>query len=374
MPRIGACLVIAALAAAIVTPLPTSAVGRPHFGFLGFRLRIAHRHHMAPRIHARRRTSPARPRPVQAGAGVRPGAVPPGAGAVPPGAGAVPPGVAAVPPGAAAAQPGGEVAKLRAAALYPGLVVPSVAADVFQPDRSSPWPFSYDDIFRTAFSKSLPVQDAQSCQPAGLNGPAGLIVARMQSDLKPDAAQQQLLQRLGGALGMASAVLAKACPPGIPPQPVARLQLMQAQVEALTMAIDLIRPPLQQLEQSLTAEQRARFAAAPSQSAGAIACGTATSPDWSIDQISQSVQPADGQRDALADLRKAFGSAARDLDTHCPRILPPDPLTRLETIEARLDASWRTVLGMQVALASFESRLTDSQRTRFEAMNVAEAR
>jgi hypothetical protein len=29
---------------------------------------------------------------------------------------------------------------------------------------------------------------------------------------------------------------------------------------------------------------------------------------------------------------------------------------------------------MQVALASFESRLTDSQRTRFEAMNVAEAR
>jgi hypothetical protein len=29
---------------------------------------------------------------------------------------------------------------------------------------------------------------------------------------------------------------------------------------------------------------------------------------------------------------------------------------------------------MRVALARFESRLTGSQRTRFEAMNVAEAR
>jgi hypothetical protein len=196
----------------------------------------------------------------------------------------------------------------------------------------------------------------------------------MQSDLKPDAVQERLLQRLGGALGMASAALAKACPPGVPAQPVARLQLMQAQVAALSMAVDLIRPPLQQLEQSLTAEQRARFAPAPSQSASAIACGTATSTDWSIDQISQSVHPDDSQREALANLREAFGNAARDLDTHCPKMLPPDPLARLESIEARLDASWRAVLSMQVALASFESRLTDSQRTRFEAMNVAEAR
>ena len=77
---------------------------------------------------------------------------------------------------------------------------------------------------------------------------------------------------------------------------------------------------------------------------------------------------------ALADLREAFVSAARDLDAHCPKMLPPDPLERLVSIEARLDASWRAVLSMQVALASFESRLTDSQRTRFEAMNVAEAR
>jgi hypothetical protein len=346
MPRIGACLVMmGALGAAIVTPLPTMAVSLHivHFGRLSFggrhHHRIAHRHHVALRTHARHKASSAGTRAVERGN---------------------------------RSVGGGESAPNNdAAVLYPGLAVASLADDVFWPDRSSPWPFSYDSIFRTAFAKSLPAQDAQSCQGSE---PAGLIVARMQSDLKPDAVQERLLQRLGGALGMASAALAKACPPGVPAQPVARLQLMQAQIAALSMAVDLIRPPLQQLEQSLSAEQRARFAAAPSRSAGAIACGTATSTDWSIDQISQSVHPGDGQREALADLREAFGTAARDLDTHCPKMLPPDPLARLESIEARLDASWRAVLSMQVALASFESRLTDSQRTRFEAMNVAEAR
>lgn len=173
---------------------------------------------------------------------------------------------------------------------------------------------------------------------------------------------------------MASAALVKACPPAVPNQPVARLQLMQAQVEALSMAVDLIRPPLQQFEQSLNVEQRARFAAVPSSSDSAIACGGATSTEWSIDQITQSVQPSDSQREALADLSKAFASAAHDLDAHCPKMLPPDPLARLGSIEARLDASWRAVLGMQVALASFERRLTNPQRMRFEAMNVAEAR
>jgi hypothetical protein len=344
MPRIGACLVMSALAAAIVTPLPSKAgglrIGGVHFGraFFGVRLRIAHRHHVALRTHSRHRARSGGARAVERG---RPSV------------------------GGGQSAPNND-----ASVLYPGLAVASLADDVFWPDRSSPWPFSYDAIFRTTFAKSLPAQGTQSCQG---NEPAGLIVARMQSELKPDPVQERLLQRLGGALGMASAALAKACPQGVPAQPVARLQLMQAQVAALSMAVDLIRPPLQQLEQSLTAEQRARFAPAPSRSDGAIACGTAASTDWSIDQISQSVQPDDSQREALAGLREAFGNAASDLATHCPKMLPPDPLARLVSIEARLDASWRAVLSMQVALASFESRLTDSQRTRFEAMNVAEA-
>ncbi len=346
MPRIGAWLVMSAFAAAIVTPAPTMAlglrIGPIRFGlpFLVVHHRIAHRHHVAVRTRIRHRAGFGSSRAVaQKSRSVT----------------------------------GGESAPSNdAAVLYPSLAVPSLANDVFWPNRSSPWPFSYDAIFRTTFAKSLPAQAVQSCQG---NEPGGLIVARIQSELGPSAVQERLLQNVGGALGLASAALAKACPTAVPAQPVARLQLMQAQVEALSMAVDLIRLPLQQFEQSLNAQQRARFAAVPSPSAGAIACGPATSStDWSINQISQSVQPSDAQAEALVALRQAFASAARDLDAHCPKMLPPDPLARLESIEGRLDASWRAVLGMQVALASFESRLTDSQRMRFEAMNVAEAR
>jgi len=43
----------------------------------------------------------------------------------------------------------------------------------------------------------------------------------------------------------------------------------------------------------------------------------------------------------------------------------------LEAIEARLDATWRAVLSIQVALEDFESGLSDDQKNRFKAMTFA---
>jgi len=37
-------------------------------------------------------------------------------------------------------------------------------------------------------------------------------------------------------------------------------------------------------------------------------------------------------------------------------------VARLETIESRLDATWRTILSIQVALQGFESTLSDDQK------------
>jgi hypothetical protein len=256
------------------------------------------------------------------------------------------------------------------ALLYPNLALSSIYDDVFWPARSSQWAFGYDPIFRTAFVKSPQDQDAQACQQPGR---ASGVVGRIRAEVTPNAEQMPLLHKLGEALGMASGYLTKSCPPQIPAQPVARLELMQAQLQALTMALDIVRPPLQQFEQSLTVSQRARFAAAPSGS-GASACeATPAATGWSIDEINQTVQTTDDQRDALTDLRKAFTDAAGDLQAHCPKSLPATPLARLEATEARFDASWRAVLAMQVALGKFESRLSDEQRSRFEATDVAAA-
>jgi hypothetical protein len=43
----------------------------------------------------------------------------------------------------------------------------------------------------------------------------------------------------------------------------------------------------------------------------------------------------------------------------------------LETIESRLDATWRAILSIQVALNEFESNLSDEQKNRFKAMTFA---
>ena len=207
------------------------------------------------------------------------------------------------------------------------------------------------------------------------------------AEVTPTADQMQLLQKLGGALGAAAGFLAKACPTEIPAQPVARLQLMESQIEELTMAITIVRQPLQDFEQSLSDEQKAKFAAVAARRAAPPPIVRISPPrsrrpaaarppqsTATIDQIDRSVQPTDAQRPALANVKQAFAKAVDDLDAHCPTTVPPTALARLDAIEARLDATWRSVLSIQVALANFETKLDDAQRDRFDQMNFAAAR
>jgi len=85
----------------------------------------------------------------------------------------------------------------------------------------------------------------------------------------------------------------------------------------------------------------------------ADACGSSSTIDWSINEIDQSVQPTTTQRDAL---KRSFDEAATDLEAHCPTTIPPTALSRLDTIQARLDSTWRATLSIQVALANFRGR------------------
>jgi hypothetical protein len=150
---------------------------------------------------------------------------------------------------------------------------------------------------------------------------------------------------------------------------------MESQLEELSMALNIVRQPLLDFEQSLNADQQSRLAVASSQGppSGNIAdgCGSPSAIDWSINEINQSVQPTTAQRDALDDVRRSFDDAARDLETHCPTTIPPTALNRLDTIQARLDSTWRATLSIQVALANFEAELNDAQKIRFDTMNFA---
>jgi len=262
--------------------------------------------------------------------------------------------------------------------FYPAMALPEMYDDVFSPTAANAWPFGYDTIFHAAFAKES-AENTSVCQPA-LRGNA--VVEHLGAEVRPTAAQRKLLQKLGGALGMAAGFLARACPRDVPADPIARLQLMQTQLEELSMALDIVRPPLQEFEQSLNGSQQARYAAQVSapDAAGrknaaedsAPACGiTPTTIDSSVDQISQSLQPNDAQRNAMTVLRQAFERAATDIDARCLASLPGTPLARLELIESRIDAEWRAVLSIQTALSNLESGLSDEQKTRLNAIDFA---
>jgi len=343
MQKLGAVIAIAAVVAVTAEPTASAAFGlRIGPFYLGVPLGHRHRHHA---------TRAPEPQTV-----ALPDQSAPNAGAPPaPSAGAPP-------------------QDSSAALLYPALALPAAFNDIFAPTAApQPWPFGYEAIFQTAFAKSSP--DQSSCQ-----GPdsADAIVARIRSTVRPTPPQMPQLQKLDGALHMAAQYLSTTCPTDIRAQPAARMQLMEWQIEKLAQAIDIVRPPLAEFQQSLNDAQRVRFAAPAgagrARSAGNTAQACAASQaaiDRSIEQISQSVQPTDAQRDALAKIKDAFGAAASGLDAHCPTAPGADPLARLQAIEARLDATWRAVVAIQSALADFEKNLSDDQRARLATTDFA---
>ncbi len=270
------------------------------------------------------------------------------------------------------------------ALFYPTRALAPIFQNVFWPAYSSPWPFGYDTIFTTAFAAAPADRNRNDCQQSF---DANAIVERLRAEIGPSAEQMERLQRLGGAIGAAAGYLAKSCPTEIPQQPTARLQLMDSQIQVLTMAVDIIHQPLQEFEQSLSEEQRVKFSGGAAAMGAASSrdentsrngntairsCGTSSAAiDWSIGAIDKSVQPDEQQKTALSDVQQAFGKAANDLQAHCPTAVPRSAVARLETIEARLDATWRAILSIQVALQDFETKLSDEQKNRLQSMTFA---
>ena len=273
--------------------------------------------------------------------------------------------------GAAGTEPAQGAIGPASVLLYPGLALPIIYDAIFWPASPSPSAIGYDTIFEAAFGRAAAGADRRLCQPD--RGSA--VIERIGGEIRPNAAQRPLLQKLGGALAMASGFLTKFCPAEIPAQPVARLRLAETQLEALTVALDIVRGPLQDLEQSLNRNQRARLAAmlsapsAGSVNAAAPACdATPTTVDRAIDALNQSLQPNDRQRAAMAATKEAFGAAAKVLEAQCPNSLPSTPAERLRATQAHLDAEWRAVLTIPVALENLESGLSDEQRGRLNTL------
>ena len=172
--------------------------------------------------------------------------------------------------------------------LYPILAWPSFADEIFRPVSYSSWPFSYQSIFDQAFAEYPAKSVADLCPRQIGKSDATLHIGR---EIAPTAAQQPLLQKLGTAIAQANGYLIKSCPE-IPPLPVERLQLMDSQIDAMTMALEIVRVPLQKFEQSLDDRQRARFSARVASEDVAPVCTKNPEPaNWPMPILKQALRP-----------------------------------------------------------------------------------
>jgi hypothetical protein len=267
------------------------------------------------------------------------------------------------------ASPTDDVAQNRTPGLlYSILAWPSLADDIFLlwPTNRSSWPFSYQSIFDQAFAEYPAKRVADLCPHQLGASDATLRIGRA---IAPTAAQEPLLQNLGTALAQANGYLIKSCPAEIPPLPVERLQLMDSQIDAMTMALEIVRVPLQKFEQSLDDTQRALLSA---RMATEPICAKNPEPaNWPMPLLKQALQPTAAQEAALNDLERAFNRAASEFNADCYDDVPRMPSARLQVIEGRLDITWVAVQTIQVALAQFQKQLTDQQRARFNALHPA---
>jgi len=256
--------------------------------------------------------------------------------------------------------------------FYPQLALAGVVADVFAPPP--PWPFDYQSIVVTAFTRSEP-QSAQVCEPQ--SNLADKFLLPLDAALALTDAQAQSLDKVGDALDAAQNALAKSCPDAVPSAPIARLQLMDSQIGQLAAVLGGIRPALQNFQHALTDEQLARFAvmiAAPNENGAgkgdaAPGCGgdSSSTTDRTISLIDQAIQPTATPRDALNAFKEALGNAAADLQADCTAPMPPTGPGRLGMIATRLDTTRRAVRSIEAALTKFRATLNDEQKARLDA-------
>ena len=283
-----------------------------------------------------------------------------------------------VPSRPAAPEPAATARGAASPLFYPQRALPGLLANVFSSPPAA-WPFDYQSIILTTFTRQEP-QGAQGCEPQ--SNLADKFLAPLGAALALTDAQAQLLDKVGDALDAAQTALVKACPDAVPTAPIARLQLMDSQIDQLIATLGGLRQPLQNFQHALTDEQLARFTAmiaAPSANyAGgqpgdaAPGCGgdASSATDRTISLIDQTVQPTPPQRDALNGLKEALGKAARDLRTDCAAPMPTE-LGRLGMIATRLDTTRRILRSLEAALTKFRTALNDEQKTRLDAASLA---
>jgi LTXXQ motif family protein len=87
-----------------------------------------------------------------------------------------------------------------------------------------------------------------------------------------------------------------------------------------------------------------------------------------VQRIEQVVRPNTQQQNALADLKKASEDAASDLQASCPTQMPQTPVARLDAVATRLKAMADAMKFVRPKLENFYASLSDEQKASFNTM------
>jgi len=86
---------------------------------------------------------------------------------------------------------------------------------------------------------------------------------------------------------------------------------------------------------------------------------------WPLDQITDAVQPNEDQKGLLENLRRAADDAAAKFKEACPDAVPLTPVSRLQAMIQRLQATDEAIQTVKPALVAFTNSLSDEQKARF---------
>jgi LTXXQ motif family protein len=285
------------------------------------------------------------------------------------------------------------------------------------------WPYAYDDVYDSIFagyapdwspyasvgpyggggsyssvsvrgrrettrrlaSVGLPTTGAPEVCSAQAPALTDWPIEQIAQQVQLDDNQRVLLDQLKDASAKAVNLLQASCPTDLPSTPTGRLAEMRQRIASMLQAVQLVRPALDRLYQSLSDEQKERFNALdianapaarnarPSQRQGGdltqVCSARATQPTGlPSDRIAQILQLDDNQRAALDQVKSASAKAADILSQNCPQDQSLTPTGRLAAMEQRLNAMLQAIDTVQPALTQFYGSLSDEQKARFNRL------
>jgi hypothetical protein len=190
-------------------------------------------------------------------------------------------------------------------------------------------------------------------------------------------AQRGTLDQFKTALSDAVSSIKSNCRNDADLAPVERLRAMQDTLWTVHDAAQLVRAPLAKFYDSLTEEQKQKFAApVPPQAGGrtmsrsdmARMCDLPASAEAPMRQIEQSLRPTKAQRASLELLQKKSFEMGQFLMASCLKPVPATPAERLDAAADRLTAVIFAISNVNIALNDFTSELSDEQKTRLNSL------